>query len=231
MNAENAIQDRRLIDPGWKGFLRVGGYASLLTLVLAIVELLITFLPGGNVAGLDTIVDWFNFFESNPFMGLRTLGLVNFGLIGLGIPVMIALFGVLHKFSRGWVLMAIVLSFIGAGVFFSTNRAFPMLVLSNEYAAATSDAQRAMLEAAGTVMVSVGIGHRSDNLYTVSSSIDNGFQFPVGIGHRSDPRLTSHLYHSEITPNAQAVGGISFCFRAVRKRNQKRWDSPVCVSR
>jgi hypothetical protein len=52
-----------------------------------------------------------------------------------------------------------IVSFLGIGVFFATNRAFPMLALSNQCAAATSDAQRAMLEAAGQSMLSIGQSH------------------------------------------------------------------------
>ena len=159
MLSENEVKNESLITSDWQSFLQIGGYASLLTLLLAIFELLITFLPGGNVEGLNTIGDWFDFFQEYPFMGLRTLGLVNFGLISLGVVAMVALYGVLHKTSGGWVMLAAVLSFMSAGVFFATNRAFPMLVLSNQYAAATSDAQRAMLEAAGTAMVAVGQSH------------------------------------------------------------------------
>lgn len=99
MVSEVDVKSQSLISPDWKSFLRVGAYASLLTVVLAVFELLITFLPDGNRQGLDTIVDWFNFFQENPFMGLRTLGLVNFGLISLGVLVMVALYGVLHQTS------------------------------------------------------------------------------------------------------------------------------------
>ncbi len=92
-------------------------------------------------------------------MGLRTMGLVNFGLISAGVVLMVALYGVLRKTSEGWMLLAAVLSFMSAGMFFATNRAFPMLVLSNEYALAATDAQRAVLEAAGTTMVATGMSH------------------------------------------------------------------------
>ena len=52
-----------------------------------------------------------------------------------------------------------IISFLGIGVFYATNRALPMLDLSNQYAVATSEAQRAMLEAAGQSMLSVGQSH------------------------------------------------------------------------
>ncbi len=157
MREENDVRHGPLAD--WRGFLRVGGYASLFTLVLGVLEILLTFLPGGNVEGLVTVEDWFHFFQENPFMGLRTLGLVNFGLIGLGVVVMVALYDALRDTNRGWATLALVLTVISASVFLATNRAFPMLVLSNEYAQAATDAQRAMLEAAGKVMLAVGRSH------------------------------------------------------------------------
>ena len=52
-----------------------------------------------------------------------------------------------------------IISFLGIAVFYATNRAFPMLELSNQYAAAGTDAQRAMLEVAGQSILSVGQSH------------------------------------------------------------------------
>jgi hypothetical protein len=54
---------------------------------------------------------------------------------------------------------AAIVSFLGISVFLATNRAFPMLALSQQYAAATTDAQRAVIEAAGQSMLSVGQSH------------------------------------------------------------------------
>jgi hypothetical protein len=44
-------------------------------------------------------------------------------------------------------------------VFYSTNRAFSMLGLSHQYAAATTDVQKTILLAAGQAMLSVGESH------------------------------------------------------------------------
>jgi hypothetical protein len=55
--------------------------------------------------------------------------------------------------------LAVIISLLGIGVFLATNRAFPMLALSRQYAIATTDSQRAVLEAAGQSMLSVGQSH------------------------------------------------------------------------
>jgi hypothetical protein len=49
-----------------------------------------------------------------------------------------------------------VLSLVGTAVYLSNNAAFPMLALSTRYEAATTDAQRALLTAAGEAILARG---------------------------------------------------------------------------
>jgi len=143
----------------WNVIYKLGGIAALSAVLVGILEILITFLPGGNTPQ-KTVLDWFMLFQKNPFMGLRNLGLLNIFLNVLAIPTYLALYAAHRKTSeRPFAALATLISFLGIGVFFATNRAFPMLALSNQYVAATSDAQRAMLEAAGQSMLSVGASH------------------------------------------------------------------------
>jgi hypothetical protein len=143
----------------WNAIYKIGGLAAIGAVLVGVAEIVITFLPGGNVPH-ETVLDWFTLFQENPFMGLRNLGLLNIFLNALGILTYFALYAV-HRENpyRSHAALATIVSFIGISVFFATNRAFPMLALSQQYAAATSDAQRAMLEAAGQSMLLVGQSH------------------------------------------------------------------------
>jgi hypothetical protein len=93
-------------------------------------------------------------------MGLRNLGLLNVTLNTLAILIFFALYAA-HRGNKNqpYAILALIISLLGIGVFYATNRAFPMLTLSNQYATATTDAQRTMLEAAGQSMLSVGQSH------------------------------------------------------------------------
>ena len=143
----------------WHGIYRLGGAAALGAVLVGVVEILITFLPGGNTTQ-GTVLDWFRLFQAYPFMGLRNLGLLNILLNLLGIITYLALYGVHRKGPlRPFALLALITSLLGVGVFLATNRALPMLALSAQYAQAGSEAQRAMLEAAGTAMLAVGESH------------------------------------------------------------------------
>jgi hypothetical protein len=137
---------------------RVGGAAALLVVLTGLAEMLITFLPGGYTSA-ETVTDWFALLQRNPFLGLRNLGLLNIVMVTLGIPLTFALYWIHRKADQSLAPLALILALIGTAVFFATNRAFPMLDLSAQYAAATSSAEKAVLEAAGLALLSVGQSH------------------------------------------------------------------------
>lgn len=146
-------------DSKWKNVYKIGGVAALGAVLTGLIESMIQYLPGYNISP-KTVLDWFMLFQDNPFMGLRNLGLLNILLNILAILTYFALYAA-HRENRNqpYAALALVIALLGIGVFFATNRAFPMLDLSNQYAIATTDSQQAMLEAAGQSMLSVGASH------------------------------------------------------------------------
>lgn len=145
-------------DFSWRNLYRIAGIAALCTVLVGLVEIGITFLPGGNTSK-STVFDWFTHFQNNPFMGLRDLGLLNLFFYALDLPIFFALFIAHRKSSQTLAVLAMIVSFIGVAVFYATNRAFAMLDLSNQFALATSEAHRSILAAAGQAMLSVGQSH------------------------------------------------------------------------
>jgi hypothetical protein len=138
---------------------KIGGMAAIGAVLVGVTEIIITFLPGGNTTQ-GTVRDWFMLFQSNSFMGLRDLGLLNMFLDALAILTYFALYAThLQNRNQPYAMLATIIAFLGIGIFYATNRAFPMLALSQQYATAITDAQRAMLEAAGQSMLSVGQSH------------------------------------------------------------------------
>lgn len=141
-----------------KTIYKIGGIAALLTVVVAFGEMVITFLPGGY-APVETVFDWFTQLQSNWFMGLRNLGLLNIVMFSLGIPIYFTLYTAHQKGNKAFGALAMIISFAAVAVLIATNRAFSMLELSGQYAQATTEAQRSMLAAAGQAMLSVGRSH------------------------------------------------------------------------
>ena len=148
----------------WNNIYRLGGVAAVSAVLVGLAEIIITFLPGGNVPR-ETVLNWFKLFQENWFLGLRNLGLLNILLNTLAIVIFFALYAA-HKQDRHqpYATLAMLFALLGVGVFYATNRAFAMLDLSNQYATATTDAQRVVIEAAGQAMLAVGKSHTPGTL-------------------------------------------------------------------
>jgi uncharacterized membrane protein len=142
----------------WSNLYLLGGVAALLILLTALVEIGITFFPGGYSLA-ETTTDWFTLLQNDWFLGLRNLGLLNIVMVAFGIPLYLALYAAHRNVNQAFAALAMVISFTGVAVFYATNRAFPMLEISNQYAAAGTEAQRTIIEAAGQAMLSVGQSH------------------------------------------------------------------------
>jgi hypothetical protein len=153
------MQEQKSINANWNLLYKLGSIAAIGAVLVGIVEIAITFFPGGN-ASQESVHEWFLFFQQSPFLGLRNLGLLNIFLNTLAIFTYLALYGV-HRQTpyQPLAALAVIISFLGIGVFFATNRAFAMLGLSQQFAVATDEAQRAALIAAGQAMLSVGASH------------------------------------------------------------------------
>ena len=143
----------------WKNLYSLAGAAAIGAVLVGMIEIAITFLPGGNTTP-EAILGWFQLFQRSPFMGMRNMGLLNIFLNLLAIPVYMALFAVhRHKPQQPFAALAMIISYLGIGIFLATNRAFPMLALSQQHTAAATDAQRAVIEGAGLAILSVGDSH------------------------------------------------------------------------
>jgi hypothetical protein len=83
---------------------------------------------------------------------LNVFDLVNYALVGL---IFLALYGVLRKSHPSAMVFAATCGLVGIGVYLASNQTFSMLSLSNQYAAATTQVQRAMLLAAGEALLAI----------------------------------------------------------------------------
>jgi hypothetical protein len=143
------VANTETTDRAYKSLYKLGGVAAIIVTVLTLVEVVIfTFYPQPG-----TISGWFMLFQSN-----RLIGLMDFW--GLEVPmyvmftlVFLALYAALRKIDEGILLIALTFALLGIGIFFATNNPFSMLSLSNQYAAAVTDAERSTLLAAGQALL------------------------------------------------------------------------------
>ena len=154
-------------DLGWKNLYRVGGVAALVMLILMVVQIVVyTIWPPP-----DTAEGYFTLFQNNWFLGLLSLDLLYIIDSVLLILIYLALYAVLRRAGQTSMLIAVVLGIVGVAAYFASNTAFEMLSLSNQYAAAVTEAQRATLLTAGKVMLETYKGTAFDIYYVLNTIV------------------------------------------------------------
>jgi hypothetical protein len=148
-------------DADWAWLYRIGAVAAVLVVLVGLIEIGISFLPGGERIAPEsmTVGDWFALYQTYPLLGLRNLGLLNILIVALGLPFFGAVYGMLRSSRQAVAGLALIVFCVGAAAFFATNVAFPMLTLSDQYTRVVDDAQRAQLLAAGQTLLAIGASH------------------------------------------------------------------------
>jgi hypothetical protein len=141
-------------DSNWKNLYKAGGLAPLVTLAFYLIQIL------AMVFGEPfptTMADWFSLFQRSKILGLLYLNALDiFSIAILGV-MFLALYMALRRVNGSFMAVAAFLAFIGIAVFIAPRVAMlSVLPLSDQYAAATTEAQRATLLAAGEALNVLG---------------------------------------------------------------------------
>ncbi|MGB7437727.1 MAG: DUF4386 family protein [Candidatus Acidiferrum sp.] len=154
----NQLTETKPAEKDWRGLYKLGAFTALILIVLPPAEIIISLLPGAERASASTatVVDWFSLFHDNWFLGLRNLGSLNLVAAALLIPTILAVYFALRRSNEAFGALGAILFFMGIAVYIASSRAFPMLSLSRQYAAATTDAQRSLFTAAGQALLAEG---------------------------------------------------------------------------
>jgi hypothetical protein len=138
----------------WKLLYRVGAIAALLAALVFRRNI------GAEVSlftGVEAIpinaAEWYTLLQTNPFIGLASLAvfdLVNYFLVGL---LFLALAAAFWQRNKSLVSMALAGGLVGIGVSFAANISLTMLSLSQRYATAATEAQKAALLASGQAVL------------------------------------------------------------------------------
>lgn len=172
MGREVVVQGAQLEtkDAAWTLLYKVGGAAALIAAICfrrhTGTELMLLRSLGvigiGPATWPSSAQDWYAVFQDNVLLGLvlfDLVDLINYALVGL---LFLALYGALRRANKSAILIATAFCFAGIAAYMASNQAFSMLVLSERYAAATSDVQRAAFLAAGEALLAI---HNPGDIY------------------------------------------------------------------
>jgi hypothetical protein len=138
----------------WRPLYIAGGVAALLAALLfrrnigAEVSLFT-----GFEAIPQSVAGWYALLQERPFIGLSFLSLFDLANAVLVGVVFLALGAMLWRGGRSAVACALAAGLVGIAVALATNISLTMFALSRQYAAATSETQRAGLLAAGQAIL------------------------------------------------------------------------------
>jgi fumarate reductase subunit D len=154
----NRVSDAETADSAWKSLYRVGGAAALIMALFIPIQVII-FLVWPPPS---TVIGWFTLFQSNRLLGLLDMDLLLIVDQVLMVLVLLALYAALRRASQSWMSIALTAGLVGIAAYLASATAFEMLSLSDQYAAATTDAQRSMYLAAGQAMLAIWQGTAFD---------------------------------------------------------------------
>jgi hypothetical protein len=143
------------VDPRWKALYRIGGTSALAAVAVAVLETLVIIVTG-KLAGSYDASEWFAIFRKSRLLGLLDCAVLDIAIAVLLVPLFLALYAVLRRGHPSLAAIAAALAILGIAVYIPTNRAIFLLDASDLYAAAASDAARAMYLAQGQALMGYG---------------------------------------------------------------------------
>jgi hypothetical protein len=140
----------------FNGLCRTGGIAALILIVYSLATIVQLIVLGGQPA---TAAEAFRVLQSNRIIGLLRLDLPTVIAMPLYYFLFLALFAALRRTDRANAILSTALVFVGVTLLLATPTALSMLSLSQKYVAATTEATRNQLLAAGEAILATDIWH------------------------------------------------------------------------
>ena len=159
----NRASDPDTANCRWKSLYNVSGVAAMIAALVFrrwlgadfLLMRAIGIIRSGPRAMPNSAIDWFTLLHTNRLVGLTLLNVfdtVNYVLVGL---IFLGLYAALRRANKSYMTLATALGFLGIAVYLASNQAFSILALSDQYTAATTDAQRSMFLAAGQALLAI----------------------------------------------------------------------------
>jgi hypothetical protein len=154
LRIENLLVGTETVDLAWRKFFRAGALAGLLIILTGLLDIVIMFLPWASAnPGARSVLDWYVLLQSNPFLALRDMGLLNMITMSCSVFVFFGLYGLHRRINPLGAVLALILVCLGAAIYIANNSALPMLTLSQHYTAAASESQKAVWVSAGQALL------------------------------------------------------------------------------
>lgn len=145
----------------WDSLYKTAGISALILLVYSLVTMVSLIVLGGIP---ETAREGFDLLAENRLAGLLRLDVLTTLVMPLYYLLLLGLYGGLRGTDGAKSLLAAILGMAGVTLVLATPSAFSFLTLSDKFAAATDEAQRTLLLAAGEATLASDLWHGSGAL-------------------------------------------------------------------
>jgi len=164
---DEATVDRAPAERHWTTLYRTGAAAAAVSALFVPIQIVVFLVWPPPLDG--TAIDWFTLLHNHQFVGLIDLDLLLVADNVLLVSILLALYVVLRLANEAVMTIAVALGFVGIVMYLASNPAVQMAALADRYAAASTDGQRAIAEAAGEATLAMWQGTAFQCAYLVGS--------------------------------------------------------------
>ncbi len=147
-----------VVDTPWRSLPRIGGYAALLLLFYSLATMILLVMIGGQP---ENAQEGFAMLQENRLVGLLRLDVLTILVIPLYYLLFLGIYAGLKNTNSAYALMGAVLIFAGVTLVLATPSALSWLALSDKFAAAATEAEKARFLAAGEAILASDMWHGS----------------------------------------------------------------------
>ncbi len=135
----------------WTGLYKLGALAAIIIVLVFLIELLAVVFYG---LPPSTVEGWFALLQKDRLVGLIESFALDLIAVAFHVPLYLALFVLLRQTkSYSTLILSVIFAFIGIAVYYSSNITFSMLYLSDQFASATTEIQRAQILTSGQTLL------------------------------------------------------------------------------
>lgn len=162
MSQTDALEPRQ----NWRSLYLAGAIAGIAMLVImaAQIAIFVAAPPPTTVEG------FFALFQNDWLLGLLSMDLLYLVNNAVMVLIYLAIYMVLRRYAETAMLISLVLALVGITAYYASNTAFEMLGLSQQYAAAVTEAQRTALMGAGEAALAIYRGTAFDSYYILNAA-------------------------------------------------------------
>ncbi len=146
--------DTSLVDTRWKDLYKLAGIAAIVSEFVILLGI-VTFFIWPYTPGSKTTEEILRLLQSNPLGGLVSLDLFLFVGNLFSIFLFLALYVSLRPVNQSFALVALAVGLIGLVLLIPARPIFELFALSRQYAAATTDAAKNQILAAGAALLAL----------------------------------------------------------------------------